>query len=255
MIYQGGSARIAVTFRDDAGQPADPGAGASISTRAPSGAVETYALDHANVSHPSTGVYVLDTPPCTERGLWAWQASKGGLAGAPIRIDAGTFVVLADPVGGRPEAAEAIQALRAMAQSAAYPTLSDAELAACLRGATVGDRWGRAADHSEWVPTYSLGRAARDAWVMKAGKVANAVNASDGGLNVSRSDLIAHCMTMADRYGARVVGSIPLSATGDDGNLPIFNVDDLVPIGAHDYVARGGAGGSVTPGAWGWPSW
>lgn len=242
MIYRGASARIRLVFtHPDTGALADPDQ-ATVTTVSPAGTQVDYELDNAAMSHEGLGTYLLATPGLTETGTWSWQAVVDGDGPAP-RIDAGTFVVLADPLSGYSETADALASLRGMTQADQYPTLTDAELTNLLRGAAVMDRWGREPVDAAWRPSFSLGAAARDGWVAKAGKVATAVTASDGSLSVNRSDLIDHCMAMADRYGARVVGSIPLHGTRWDPRLPIFNQGDLVPVGAHDR-------GAVIGGAW-----
>jgi hypothetical protein len=129
-------------------------------------------------------------------------------------------------VEAHPEAVIALGRLRMMAAAGDDPTLSDDELRACLAANATTDTEARLTTDEAWVPTYALGAAAQDAWLMKAGKAAHRVTGGDGALRLERSALHAHCLAMADRYALRRFGSIPLApTTGERERVPVLNGD------------------------------
>jgi hypothetical protein len=128
-----------------------------------------------------------------------------------------------------PELVAALARLRVMAASASDPTLTDDELRMALAGNALRDSDGYRPDEPEWTPSYQLGAAAQDAWLVKAGKAASRVDGGEGGLKLTRSQLHAHCLAMADRYALRRTTSVPLShTTGRDERLPVLNRYDDV---------------------------
>ena len=152
-----------------------------------------------------------------------------------------------------PPTADQLAQLRAMAAADADPTLTDDELAAVLGANVLPDAVGRAPADTDWQPTYAMGAAAQDAWLAKAGKAANRVDASDGSLSVQRSQLIDHCLLMADRYGARRLGTLVLAGTTGPAELtrlPVWNDDRVMPDGDSMTTPWGAEPGAYeTPGA------
>lgn len=61
---------------------------------------------------------------------------------------------------------------------------------------TVTWQWYSPAGDSLW----DMRAAARECWLLKAGKSAGCVDASDGGASVKSSQMYAACMQMADRF-------------------------------------------------------
>lgn len=131
-----------------------------------------------------------------------------------------------------PPSAEQIERLRMMAAATSDPVLSEDELLDVLARNGLVDDDGREPQDDEWVPTYALGAAAQDAWLLKAGKVAHRVTASDGALNVTRSDLHKHCLAMAELYGRRRLTTVVIAGVGGSRQrtaLPAFNSDVILP--------------------------
>jgi hypothetical protein len=60
----------------------------------------------------------------------------------------------------------------------------------------------------EWEPTWDLEAGAAEGWRLKAGKVAGRFNVNIDGDSLMRAQTFSHCLTMADRYARRAVGSI-----------------------------------------------
>lgn len=123
-------------------------------------------------------------------------------------------------------AAEARARLAAMAASDADPILTDGELDDVLLRNRIPDSTGRFPEEDGWEASWAFGAAAEDAWLLKAGKVAARVDGGSGGLTLARSQLHAHCLTMADRYSMRRSSTIPLAASPRRDLLPVFNRND-----------------------------
>lgn len=112
-----------------------------------------------------------------------------------------------------------------MVAASAEPVLSDEQLGQLLDANRTLDSDGLLATDEGWVPTYALGAAAQDGWLLKAGMVAGRVDGADGGMRLARSQLHAHCLAMADRYAARRSVSMPLAGPTERLGLPAFNVN------------------------------
>jgi hypothetical protein len=127
-----------------------------------------------------------------------------------------------------PPTDEQLARLATMTDASADPQLSNDDLTDLLARNALPDADGRLADDPDWVPTYLMGGAAQDGWLIKAGRVASRVDGGDGSLRLTRSQLHKHCLEMADRYGARRGSSMPLApVTGARSTaLPAFNVND-----------------------------
>lgn len=104
--------------------------------------------------------------------------------------------------------ATALARLRINAQSTSDPMLTEQELEDLLAYYALEDSELRAPDHVDWVGTWDLPAAYRKAWLMKAGKVAASVTYDVDGAKYDNSDMHAHCMAMAAKYGG--VGTISI---------------------------------------------
>lgn len=107
--------------------------------------------------------------------------------------------------------AEATARLTAMTSPADDPVLTGPELTLLLDGALVVDLNGLAPPATGYTATWNLRAAAAEAWLWKAGKVADRYDFSSDVHSHSRDQLIKHCTEMAALYGAGVLGSMQLS--------------------------------------------
>ena len=115
--------------------------------------------------------------------------------------------------------AEALAALRRMADADAEPALSEADLADCLAMSRLADAQGRAPGDPNWEPTWDLNRGAAEAWRWKAGKIAMRFDFETDGQRFARSQAMAHCERMAEQYRRKIISSVPVPGTlarGDD---------------------------------------
>jgi len=94
-------------------------------------------------------------------------------------------------------------------QARLEPKLSDQEMEDLLAAYARKDTQGQLPDNPAWVGTWDIRAATRQAWLIKAGKVAGEVNFQADGTAYSLSDMHAHCMAMASKYGS--VGSMAIS--------------------------------------------
>jgi hypothetical protein len=149
-----------------------------------------------------------------------------------------------------PETQLARTRLAAMVASDVDPVLSTEELTDLLARNVALDGDGNlplleGEANPDWTPSYALGAAAQDGWLLKAGKVAARVDGADGGLRLSRSQLHAHCLAMADRYAARRYGSMPLAPVTRDSRLNVLNDDGPGGMTQDAYGPRPLPGGAV----------
>lgn len=104
------------------------------------------------------------------------------------------------------------------------PKLEDAELEDLVDLARRVDAYGLKPSDSGWTPTYDLVAAAAEGWDWKAGKASARVDVTDGGDRIAAQQTFEQCRRQADRYRARVVGSIGFG--GATGWTPVIgNVD------------------------------
>lgn len=122
-----------------------------------------------------------------------------------------------------------------MTAAATAPELTDGDLDELVLVARRPDAEGRVDGDDGWEPTWALGVAAAEGWRWKAGRVADRVDFSADGTRLSRSQLVDHCLRMADVYGRRRLSTIVLSGTADS------TVDDctLSPLALPGAAARG----------------
>ena len=69
----------------------------------------------------------------------------------------------------------AIDRLKRLTAHDAEPLLTDADLDAALANAAIRDPGGNAPGSVSWVPTYDLGAAAVEAWLVKAARASTTI--------------------------------------------------------------------------------
>lgn len=111
-------------------------------------------------------------------------------------------------------ASEAKDRLRLMVAATSSPELSNDEVDQLMLLARRPDMDGRVDGDDGWEPTWALGAAAAEGWRWKAGRVADRVDFAADGTRLSRSQMVAHCLRMADVYRGRQLTTIVLSASG-----------------------------------------
>lgn len=100
-----------------------------------------------------------------------------------------------------------------MCDSASVPALVTADLDDLVALSKRQDSSGRRPTDTGWVPTWDLAYGAAEGWVRKAGKAASMYDIADAGQSMTRSQLTAHCLSMADRYNKRVAQAARLRYT------------------------------------------
>lgn len=104
--------------------------------------------------------------------------------------------------------ADALIQLEGMVAASSDPALTDAEVYDLLLRARRSDEFGFFFDEPEWTPTYDLRWAAREGWLLKAGKASPQFSFTTDGQTFHRSELLDHCLQMARRYSSG--SSVPL---------------------------------------------
>lgn len=100
-------------------------------------------------------------------------------------------------------------------QAGSEPCLDTTDVAHLLAGAKRADLDDRKPSDPKWVPTYDLAWAAWKGWTLKAGKAALMVDVSTpGGLSVSKSQVRAACLEMANQYARGVLQSVAVVTEG-----------------------------------------
>lgn len=97
-------------------------------------------------------------------------------------------------------------------QPAIDPALSDDDLAALLTQSKRADSSSRAPSDPDWEPTYDLASAIADGWTLKAGKAAGDYDFKDSNLQLTRSQVHAHCLGMASQWARRCGGSVRITS-------------------------------------------
>ena len=115
--------------------------------------------------------------------------------------------------------------LESMVASGTDPVLTTAQVDDLLALAKRVDAYGVAPSDASWVPTYDLNAAAAEGWRWKAAAAAARVDVSEGGDQLSRSQTAAACLEMAERYDARTLGSLRMTATPVSWDPVIGNID------------------------------
>lgn len=97
--------------------------------------------------------------------------------------------------------ATALARLKLKTAASSEPTLSDDELTTILGGCQIEDSFGVAPSDLDWAGAWDISLAARQAWQLKAGKVAGNPTYSADGASYQLSDIYTHCMAMAATFG------------------------------------------------------
>lgn len=91
------------------------------------------------------------------------------------------------------------------------PALSADELEDMLASAALPDSDGKTPEAEGWSPTYDMNAAARDAWLIKAGRAAALVEVDPPESGIVTSKVFDNCRSMARLYSARRSASISIS--------------------------------------------
>lgn len=112
--------------------------------------------------------------------------------------------------------ADARQRLNEMLQVDAEPTLGLQSVEDLIEFAKRVDSNGLAPSDTGWEPTWDLNAAAAEGWRRKAGAVAGRFNVTVDGDALSRAQAFSHCLQMAERYAARVAGTVQLGYSSEE---------------------------------------
>lgn len=110
---------------------------------------------------------------------------------------------------------EALELLEVMVAWDKVPTLTAFEVGRLVERARRVDTDGLLPSDTGWTGTYDLNWAAAEGWRWKAAKVAGDFSFSTDGQTFNRVEMVRECRAMAEMYGRRVVGSIPLALPGE----------------------------------------
>ena len=106
----------------------------------------------------------------------------------------------------------ALEKLKNMTAWESDPALSEDELEDLLAEAAIPDGEGIVPEGEGWEPTHDINRAASEAWLIKAARVAELVEVDPPGSGIVTSKIFDNCRAMARLYSARRSGSSRLSA-------------------------------------------
>ena len=109
--------------------------------------------------------------------------------------------------------AEAETKLRLMILPTDEPVLSDDQVDDILTYARRPDADDYDYADAEWTPTWDLDAAAAEGWRRKAGIAAARFNFAEDGQRFDRAQIYAHCLSQAEQYARRAMGSIPVTST------------------------------------------
>ncbi len=107
-------------------------------------------------------------------------------------------------------AEQALARLRRMVAYNVEPVLDEAALADLVVISQVADRQGYAPADDNWTPTYDLNRGAAEGWRWKAAAAAAHFDFKADGAEFSREQVQQHCLEMASRYAAKIVGTVQM---------------------------------------------
>jgi hypothetical protein len=183
--------------------PTDPDT-VTLTLREPTGTLTAHAVPP--VVRESAGAYRYDFTPAGA-GLYAYRwVGTGAAAGS----EEGTFAVGASLLGdgGLPDVRARLARMVAAGED---PALDEAALDDLIAFGQRTDRDGRRPDELGWIPTYALASAAAEGWRWKAALASCRVDVSDGQMSVKRSQIVATCLTMAERYARQTAGAIGIT--------------------------------------------
>ncbi len=95
---------------------------------------------------------------------------------------------------------QALAKLQVYAQWQVHPRLTLDELNVCLD------------DAQRTAESWDLNQAARDAWLLKAGKATDHHTSTIAGRRFEANQVNANCLAQAKVYGKRILGTIPIAA-------------------------------------------
>lgn len=112
--------------------------------------------------------------------------------------------------------------LERMVASDQIPALTGTEVDDLIELAKRPDSDGVAINDPDWTPTWDLGAAAAEGWRWKAAKVAGHFDFGADGSNLSKSQVMDHCLRMAEvfatgagRRGGATSFALPAWQAGD----------------------------------------
>jgi hypothetical protein len=116
-----------------------------------------------------------------------------------------------------PVAIERADAIVRVQQACAYdqpPAVDPETVEHAVDAAARPDRHGRPVQQHDdpdrvWLPTYDLNAACAAVWDAKAAQAASRFDLSIDGQTLDRSQLIAHCRTMAATFRSKRLGTLP----------------------------------------------
>src|SRR5687768_6833211 len=97
----------------------------------------------------------------------------------------------------------ALEKLKNITAWTSDPPLTEAELEDILAEAALPDGEGVVPEGEGWEPTYDINRAASEAWLIKAARVAELVEVDPPGSGIVTSKVFDNCRVMARFYSAR----------------------------------------------------
>lgn len=106
--------------------------------------------------------------------------------------------------------AEARGKLELMVLADSDPALSVAQVDDILTYARRPDTFGYIYVDAEWTPTWDLDAAAAEGWRRKAGLAAARFTFAEDSQRFDRAQIYAHCLSQAEQYARRSMGSIPV---------------------------------------------
>jgi len=122
--------------------------------------------------------------------------------------------------------ADAQNRLKALTASSTEPTLSPTEIDALLTQYALFDYNGLAPTDPDWEGTWNFNSAAREGWLIKAGRVSDLFDFGSDVNNFKRDQLFKHCTDMADKFATMKYGTMELS--GATSWLPVIgNYNDI----------------------------
>lgn len=119
---------------------------------------------------------------------------------------------------------EARERLVNMLAASEAPALTDAQIDDLLSMSAIASG-GLAPGASGYVEAYDLNRGAAEGWRWKAGLTASKYTFGSDVHSYTRSDWHKHCLEMADRYAAKVHGTVRLTPAGGGLDPVIGNVN------------------------------
>lgn len=105
--------------------------------------------------------------------------------------------------------AEAQAKLETMVFADQDPALDNDQILDLLTYARRPDAADNDYTDADWDPTWDLDAAAAEGWRRKAGIAAARFNFAEDGQNFQRAQIYSHCLSQAEQYARRAMGSIP----------------------------------------------